>query len=514
MTSSIAIVTRSLLLGWSLALASAVVAATLMGCWSQASRERDRLDLLENSLQRHAIEARSLTLDGNLMGAISLLGLIEPAIKQESQGTIRPNTKDVLSLLESVADAYHAQSVFVVDREGNVSSSWDNGGTLATGLEVGFRPYFKTAMSGSDSVYAAVSLSHNARTLYFAAPVFLGQLRSGEPVGAVVARTGMERIDNLLTRTGKTALLISPQGVVFASTRKDWQAQLVGAVTQERIQDIRARRQFGNYFESRTPHSLSFDIGTGISVVDGVPHAIASTPISWNDPAGVWQMVLIEDLSKTAPPAVAIRDGLTVGAATLFIASLLLRLLRTQAAQREAAQKMEQMIREQAAQAESKMQLVKAALRMQQADGHEALARTFLSECHLQFGAMQGVLYTVTNDGAPLRLAGSFADARPPATITPGTGLLGECARERRARVIDTEAVGCSWTICSGLGESQPAALLLAPVMLQSRLLGVVELAVPHKPDVQVLEQFTAFAEVLAINMGLARHAVANTVPS
>lgn len=514
MVSSIAIVVRHPLLGWGLALASSVVAATLMGCWSQASRERDRQELLQDALKRHAIEARSVTLDGNLMGAISLLGLIEPAIKQESQGVIPPNTKEVQPLLGSVARAYHAQSVFVVDQEGTVASSWDMSGTLSTGLKVGFRPYFKTAMGGYDNVYAAYSLSRDERTLYFAAPIFLAQLRAGSPVGAVVARTGMDRIDKLLTKTGKTALLISPQGVVFASTRRDWEARLVGTVTQERIQEIRMLRQFGNRFESRTPRSLSFDVGTGITLVEGVPHAMASAPILWNDPAGVWQMVLIEDLSKTVPPSAAVRDGLIAALAALFIALLLWRLLRSQAAQRHATCKMEQMAREQAVRAERKMQLAQAALRLQQAEGHEALARAFLSECHQQFGAMQGVLYTITDDGAQLRLAGSFANTQPPATIALGAGLLGECARECRARMVDTCIDGSGWTIHSGLGASRPATLLLAPVMLQSRLLGVVELAVLHKPDVHLLEQFTAIAEVLAINMGLARRAAADTVPA
>ncbi|RZT03915.1 GAF domain-containing protein [Duganella sp. CF402] len=513
MTLTVEVMVRHPRWGWTIAVTSAVFVGALAGLCSQAARELDRQDLLEDVLQRHAIEAMSLTLDGNLMGAISLLGLIEPVIKQESQGLAEPNSPAVQALLNSVAQSYHAQSVFVVNRDGVVSSSWDDSGKPSTGLQIGFRPYFQTAMRGSDNVYAAVSLSRDERTLYFSSPIFAGQLRTGAPVGAVVARTGMDRVDNLLAASGKTALLLSPQGVVFASTNREWQGQLSGPVTQQRIRDIRALRQFGRQFETRTPHSLPFTVGTGIARVDGVRSAMAAAPVAWNDPAGVWQLVLIEDLSKTVTIGTAVRDGLLAGIAALLLVRLLWRALAGKAAQRQASFQIEQMANEQAARAERKMQLAQAALRMQQADGPDALVRAFLSECHQLFGALQGVVYTAAGDGAPLRLAGSFADARAPASLALGEGLLGQCALERQARVVDTAASAASWTIQSGLGESRPAALLLAPVLLQARLLGVVELALPQRPAAHVLEQFIAVAEVLAINMGFARRSAAESVP-
>lgn len=512
MTLTLEVIARHPRWGWGMAIIGALLIGALAGLWGQNSREQVRQDLLEDALQRHAVEAMSLTLNGNLMGAISLLGLIEPVIKQESQGAAQPNSPEVQATLSSVARTYQVQSLFVVNRDGIVSSSWDDSGKTSTGLQVGFRPYFKIAMRGSDNVYAAVSLSRDERTLYFSSPIFAGQLRTGTPVGAVVARTGMDRVDSLLAASGKTALLLSPQGLVFASTRKDWQGQLAGPVTQERILEIRELRQFGRQFDAHIPRSLPFTIGTGIAPVDGVRSAMASLPISWNDPAGVWQLVLIEDLSKTVAPGIAMRDGLAAGIAALLLIRLLWRALLGYAAQRKAAIQMEQMAHEQAARAERKMQLAQAALRMQQADGTDAVVRAFLSECHQLFGAMQGVVYASTGEGAALRLAGSFADFRPAHNLALGEGLLGQCALERQARVVDIEAGDCPWAIHSGLGQGKPAALLLAPVLLQARLLGVVELALPQRPAAQVLEQFTAVAEVLAINMGLMRRGAVDAV--
>ncbi|MYM22722.1 C4-dicarboxylate transporter [Duganella sp. FT135W] len=490
------------------ALLCALVAGALAVARTRDVAEREQQQLLEIALQRHAVAAMSLTLDGNLMGAISLLGLISPGIKQESTGRAPPNTAAVQELLGSVARAHQAQAVFVVDRDGMVTSSWDDSGKPSTGLSVPFRPYFQMAMRGSDNVYAAISLSRGERTLYFSAPVYAGLSRVGAPVGAVVARTGMDKVNRLLGSVRGTALLLSPQGVVFASNDKQWLGQLAGPVTPERIAAIRALRQFGELFETRVPRGLPFDIGAGRIRINGRRYATAAAAVNWNDPAGQWQLVLLDDLSTVVAPLRLVRNGVLAGGVTLLLCLLLLRLLRMRLAQREATCKLEQMVREQALQAERQMQLARAALRMQQTEGAAAVVAVFLDECHGLFGALQGVVYTADSEDGPLRLAGSYAAVEPPAVIAFGEGLLGQCARERLPRRVDSG--GAPWIIQSGLGQSAPATLLLVPVLLQARLLGVAELALPEPAPPQVQAHCMELAGLLAINLGFRRRSAAN----
>jgi hypothetical protein len=47
--------------------------------------------------------------------------------------------------------------------------------------------------------------------------------------------------------------------------------------------------------------------------------------------------------------------------------------------------------------------------------------------------------------------------------------------------------------------------VLLTPLLLQARLLGVAELALPQAASPQVPEQCAALAELLAINLGMRR---------
>ncbi|HEX5344997.1 MAG TPA: GAF domain-containing protein [Duganella sp.] len=488
-------------------LLAALAAAALAVARTRGLAEREQQRLLEVALQQHTVSAMALTLDGKLMGAISLLGLISPGIKQESTGHAPPNQPAVTDLLGSVARAYEAQAVFVVDRDGSVASSWDDSGKPSTGLRVPFRPYYQMAMRGSDNVYAAVSLSRGERTLYFAAPVYAGLTRAGDPIGAVAARTGMDKVNRLLGAVSGTALLLSPQGVVFASNQKQWLDRLAGPVTRERVAAIRDLRQFGETFDSKAPQSLPFAIENGITLVDGQRHALASAPLNWNDPAGQWRLVLLKDLAGAVAPSRLLRNAALAAGATLLLGMLLLRLARVRVAQRDAACQLEQVVREQAQLAERKMELAQAGLRMQQAEGAAAAVTVFLDECHRLFGALQGAVYLLECDDGPLRLAGAYAAGPLPPVIQPGEGLLGQCARERRPRLVDSGSA--PWKIHSGLGQSAPAAVLLMPVQLQARLLGVAELALPQAAAPHAPEQCAALAELLAINLGMRRRNVA-----
>jgi len=96
---------------WAVVVLLAVAAALLAGSVYRANLEQGRLELLNIDVQRDAIAAMSLTLDSNLMGAISVLGLIEPDIKKESTEPIAPNQPKISALLESVARSQQIQGI-------------------------------------------------------------------------------------------------------------------------------------------------------------------------------------------------------------------------------------------------------------------------------------------------------------------------------------------------------------------------------------------------------------------
>ena len=111
-------------------------------------------------------------------------------------------------------------------------------------------------------------------------------------------------------------------------------------------------------------------------------------------------------------------------------------------------------------------------------------------------------------------LAGSYA-ASPglAATLAPGEGLLGQCALDGEGRVLEI-AGDESRLIRSGLGNTVPAAVMMAPLVRDRSTLGVVEIALLAPPDATVRDQFGEMTTLLALNLEiLRRHAPAIEVP-
>lgn len=469
-------------------------------------READRLSRIQIEAERRGIEIMSQTLNGNVMGSLSLLGVIDEEIKQDALGQVFPNGQRISAMLASIARTYDADGVFVIGKDGILTSSWDISGKPSTGLNVRFRPYFQMAMQGRENVYAAVSLARGDRALYFATPIFAKTARTGETIGAVVARTTLDRIDALLRDKTDIALLLSPQGVVFASNRAEWIGYLAGAPTPERLKAIRDLKQFGAMFETREPSTLPLAIQGGMQVFEGRRYAQASAKVQWNDPFGDWTLVLLEDLSRTIPVSEHLWIGFGVAVVLLVIELLGLKLLRSHHAQTVASQHIAEFARAQEASAERKSKRAEAALRFQRAKSTAELARIFLAEAHRILGALQGMIYVYTSDEATcMQLAASYACRDTiPLELEPGQGLLGQCVLDRQPRVLATTDHE-SWTIRSGLGNTRPAAVMMAPLLLDDAALGVAEIAVLNVPDSHARDQFIELAALLALNLEILR---------
>lgn len=499
------VVERSLL-AWGLSILFAILIGILTSQQMRDMREEERLVQLQTETERRGIEIMSQTLNGNLMGAIAVLGLIDPNIKQEALGKLPANNPQVLPTLESIGRSYDADGVFLVAENGIIASSWDNAGKPSTKLNVKFRPYYQMAMQGMDNIYAAVSLARGDRSLYFSAPVFSETTNGTQAIGAVVARTNLKKVDNLLRDKADIALLLSPQGVVFASSRGEWVGHLAGQPTAERLKAIRDLKQFGNMFENKAPTVLSMPVDSGRYRFEGSRIAVAIAKVQWNDPFGDWTLVMVEDLDRSIAAHEHTGIASIAALATMLFGILIFNMLRGQYRQAQAAEQLAIFAQQQEASAAGKTQIAAATVRLQRAGNATELARIFLNECHELFGSLQGVVYF--HEDETLQLAGSYACSElPPARLAFGEGLLGQCAEERRGQTIAVNAEGFA-TIRSGLGETRPDCVLLAPVVMNDKLLGVVEVALLHALDQTRRAVFEELVGLLAMNIEIVRRSV------
>ena len=471
-------------------------------------RTKQRLSLLETESMRSAVEIMSTTLNGNLMGSITMLGIMDADIKQDVTNGLLSVDAAIDSKLGMVGGAFGARGVFVVSSDGVVKTSWSSAGKPNTGLDVRFRPYYQTALQGKSSVYAAVGTSSGERTLYFAAPVFSEAARSVSGVGAVVAQGKVDRLDELLRQKADIALLLSPQGVVFASSKEDWLGFLEGQQGTQRIKAIRDLKQFGNWFDKQAPRQLPFSASGGVQDLDGIRHAVASANVDWNDPSGPWKLVLLENLSRTVPAWSSANRAALVTLLFGLLAWMVLHLFSGRHQQLIGSAQLQLLAADQKRQLSLRTQLAEALMRLQQCKDLPSLASTFLSDAHTIFGVLRGVVYARAQPGTSgFALVAGFACAdEPAAVLEAGEGLLGQCAIERRPRVLGL-GEGGQVTIRSGLGSAEPHCTVMLPLIRGEEVLGLVEVAALAAPEHFLLGAFSEFAHSLALNLEILQHA-------
>ncbi|HET9765510.1 MAG TPA: response regulator, partial [Thermoanaerobaculia bacterium] len=116
---------------------------------------------------------------------------------------------------------------------------------------------------------------------------------------------------------------------------------------------------------------------------------------------------------------------------------------------------------------------------LQRAESSGELAQTLLTGLAPLLNVGHGLVYLREEGADRLRRIGAYAclhTAPGGRSIAFGEGLVGQCAVDKRALLFDP-APADYVRIGSGLGEAVPRALAVLPVLLNERLLGVVELA-------------------------------------
>ncbi len=498
-------VTEHLRMAWVAALVVILGVAISVAAAVHLQQEREQLSQLRVETAHRGIEIMSQTLNGNVMGSMALFGLIDEDVKRDARGDGGVNRSRLSDAFEMVGRAFGADGVFLVDESGIVQTSWDNSGKSSTGTNVRFRPYYQIALKGRQNVYAAISIARGDRSLYFTAPVYEFGSASGA-IGGVVARTSLEKVDALLHGSQDIALLLSPQGVVFAGNNNEWIGYLSGQPDPKRLKAIRELKQFGNMFETREPRILPFSIDSGVSRFGGRSYAVADTAIQWNDPSGEWRLVLMQDLALAVPLAQSGRIALLVALVLTVMCYLVLKVLRKHHAQLIANRQLEAYGKAQQAAAERKSRLANASLRLHQADDMASLASAFLGAAHEMFGSLQATAYACRSaDADAMSLVASYGcDGTEPKTLRPGEGLLGQCVVEKQMRVMTQPGEGY-WKIHSGLGGTNPEMMVMAPVLLNQKAIGAVELALLHRLGSEDLEQIQELVALFALNLEIQR---------
>ncbi len=119
---------------------------------TRLSLERNYKEALATEVTRRGLEVMAQTMNGNVMGAVAALGLVDQPIKRVARGEIPLDTPVVMESLQAIGQSYEANGAYLVNPDGIIKSSWDTVGVPLTGVDVKFRPYFQIAMQGKQNI--------------------------------------------------------------------------------------------------------------------------------------------------------------------------------------------------------------------------------------------------------------------------------------------------------------------------------------------------------------------------
>jgi signal transduction histidine kinase len=271
-----------------------LLAMFVAGSLANRDLESARETALVTTLGTYAAALEGGTTNSRAMGAAMLFGLEDQDVKQLAAGKLPPDAPEVMHTLETLRTLYSADSAFVVDRQGVIAAFSGKGDKHDTGRDLSSYPYVQLAMRGTPNVYPAVDSDGIDRGIYLAAPLRAAMNNTSRAIGVVAVKVGADKLDALLKSwTDGTAVLLSPQGVVFAASREDWLFRVAGEMSASRLANMRTR-QFGKAFDQTPKPPLSFTPSAPETMIDDVRYVVRSFPLEWNDPEGDWTLTFLE----------------------------------------------------------------------------------------------------------------------------------------------------------------------------------------------------------------------------
>jgi PAS domain-containing protein len=436
------------------------------------------------------------------MGVASIMGLDEPILKDAALGKYKLDDPAVLARLEIARKYFNYDGLYVIDKTGVMVAN-ETEGKKSTGKSIAFRPYFQQAIQGKESVYVAVGTNSETRGIYYAAPLYATSDKYGDIIGVIAVKTSAEFLDGLLQQFAGDSLLISPQGVVFASTRREWRWTITPPLSAERVAEIRDLKQFGMRFEQSTPKVLAFDPSGQNIELTGERFAVERVALDLNDPQGEWSLIGLRPASTWFSSQAKLEAAAIIWLLAL-LAGLVLqrqRAFRINANRKLGLETAERKHAEEAVLEAARRNTDIASLNamLRGAENYEELSQRYFSGLAKLIGVRYGLLYVADDTSKTLRLCGGYGSAVTELgqAIPYGYGMVGQCALEQQPIRLDAPPEDYI-RIVSGTGQAKPSYLLLRPLIQNGTLVAVVELAGLGDMSQQQLEMLQELEPVAA----------------
>lgn len=184
----------------------------------------------------------------------------------------------------------------------------------------------------------------------------------------------------------------------------------------------------------------------------------------------------------------------------VFVAIWNRRLTAVVRQREEVQQELKQYAKELESRAVIKSQISQISSALQKAVTLEELGGQLLSNTAPLIGALYGMLYCFDAEYTQLRPVGGYGSVAMDKVFATGVGLVGQCALEKVPITIEGHD-GSDIKIDWGVGQTMPKVIMLLPVIQNSIVLGVIELAGMKAFNEEALVLVDELMSIVAMNI-------------
>ncbi|MBF0615078.1 MAG: bacteriohemerythrin [Magnetococcales bacterium] len=260
----------------------------------------ERQENLVDQVQHQAREMQLITFHGKISGTAELLGMAVGEIKESALGNLPPDAPETLNILRMVVQEFGSDNVFVLNKAGVIVAYLSSKGRSGTGKNISFRPYYIKGIAGESNLYAAVGTTSDERGLYHAAPIYRERSRASEVIGVIVVKIGLQAVDRFLANWHGPAMLMTPERVVFATNRSEFQFRF-DVAEGDRLSQPNWLDRFGNFKLGKGITPFPFDMRDNRFIWQGEEYEYRTSALQWNDPRGPWHLLLAENRESWFP---------------------------------------------------------------------------------------------------------------------------------------------------------------------------------------------------------------------
>ncbi|HEY6640904.1 sensor histidine kinase [Povalibacter sp.] len=279
----------------------------------------DRLSLLQLTLDS-TIE-RFRYLPTVLAQATPILGIYE---KPDS-----PHARQAANqYLKSLNDAAGSSDIYVLDHSGvALAASNYLDSTNFIGKNYAFRPYFTEALNSVEGRYYAVGAT-TGKPGYFL--WHSANESAGTGAGVAVVKVDLYPLQSEWKSTGALVTMLDPNGVIFLTSRPDWQYRPISPLSESQLRVLRDTRQYGRDIDDLNPLFDGERTDHGMKVVrirepkEGASHdyVVFSRPL----PKHGWTLVVMFPLRSVQQQAAVVAAAVMLA----VLAALLIYLVTHQ----------------------------------------------------------------------------------------------------------------------------------------------------------------------------------------